>query len=188
MEQELCKVKVAARGKPDAPKDSWLAYHSSCDPLELLLLARPVEFGTRTANHRVCWVNRYDWGYHCACADQLETGAAQFFADIDPDSGWAAAVKRQDRLEARVDTHLKDDKSSSFFKSEQDADAFGCILNFVGSGDWECARLIFGEEESMMFPGKKELIGFWYDDNDNRYNDSEIDMGWKLEDPIIEHV
>ncbi|KAJ6456588.1 hypothetical protein C8R47DRAFT_186897 [Mycena vitilis] len=223
-------VKVNGYGKPDAPKDSWLAYHSSCDPLELLLLARPVEFGTRTTNPRVCWVNRYDWGHHCA--DQ--TGAAQFFADIDPDSGWAAAVKRrQDRLEARgkyrgkkdrdnerwerletydsrntflvdaangpevlklvaqpsaLDTHLKDDKSTSFFQSEQAADAFGCNLNFVGSGDWECARLIFGEEDAEMFPGKKELIGFWYDDNDNRYNDSEIDMRRKLETPLIEYV
>jgi hypothetical protein len=38
-----------------------------------------------------------------------------------------------------------------------------------------------------MFPGKKELIGFWYD-ADNRYNDSEIDMGRKLKDPIIETI
>ncbi|KAJ7666749.1 hypothetical protein DFH06DRAFT_250852 [Mycena polygramma] len=222
-------VKVNGYGKPDAPKDSWLAYHSSCYPLELLLLARPVDFATRSTNPRVCWVNRYDWGYHCADP----TGAAQFFADIDPGSGWAAAIKRQDRLESRgkyrgkkdrdnerwerletydsrntflvdaangpevlklvaqpseLDTHLKDDKSTSFFKSEEAADAFGCNLNFIGGGGWECARLIFGEE-SAMFPGKKkELVGFWYDDNDNRYNDSEIDMGWKLEPPMTRRV
>ncbi|KAJ7752419.1 hypothetical protein DFH07DRAFT_1031635 [Mycena maculata] len=89
-------AKVNGFGHADAPKDSWLACHSSCDPLELLLLARPVSRETRANNRRVCRVNRYDWGYHCADA----AGAACFFVDIDPDSGWGAANERQRRLDA----------------------------------------------------------------------------------------
>ncbi|KAF8184153.1 hypothetical protein K438DRAFT_1974738 [Mycena galopus ATCC 62051] len=220
-------IKVNGYGYADASKDSWLAYHSSSDPLELLLLARHVCWETRSENSRVCWVNRYDWGYHCA--DQGR--AARVFADIDSDSGWPEANKRQKELQAagkyrrqndpdneiwerldtyashntflvdaangpevmkllarpsQLETHLKDDKSSSFFKAEGDTDAFGCNLAFMGE-EWEFARLIFGEEESTTFPGKKELVGFWYD-ADNRYNDAEMSVGRKLETPLFEHI
>jgi hypothetical protein len=47
--------------------------------------------------------------------------------------------------------------------------------------DWEFARLIFSED-SKLFPGEKELVGFWYD-ADNRYH--EIDDERKLEMPIF---
>jgi hypothetical protein len=47
--------------------------------------------------------------------------------------------------------------------------------------DWEFARLIFSED-SKLFPGEKELVGFWYD-GDNRYH--EIDDERKLEMPIF---
>ncbi|KAJ7472186.1 hypothetical protein FB451DRAFT_1135027 [Mycena latifolia] len=87
-------AKVNGFGHSNREPDSWLAYHSSCDPLELVLLARPVCWDTRAENPRVCWVNRYDWGYHCADA----SAAARFFADIDPDSGWGAANAREKRL------------------------------------------------------------------------------------------
>ncbi|KAF7333442.1 SET domain protein, sequence [Mycena venus] len=221
-------VKVNGYGHPDTPTGSWLAYHSSCDPLELLLLARPVSWDTRSRNPRVCWVNRYDWGYHCADS----TRAGRFFADIDPDSGWAAASKRQKQLEAagqyrrkkdpdnerwerlekydshniflidaangpdvikllarpsELETRLEKDKSSSLYNSKGDAEAFGCHLAFIGNDDWEFARLIFGEEESTTFPGKRELVGFWYD-ADNRYNDSEMTMGRKLGTPVVENI
>lgn len=73
------------------PKDSWFAYHSSCDPIELLILARPVCYDPRSINSRVSWVNRYDWGY--SSADPF--GAARFFADIAPDAGWAKALKKK---------------------------------------------------------------------------------------------
>lgn len=88
-------AKVNGYGFADGPKDSWLAYHSSYDsPLELLLLARSVSWETRTGHPRVCWVNRYDWGYHCAKGMR----AARTFAEIDPESGWPAANERHKRL------------------------------------------------------------------------------------------
>lgn len=51
----------------------------------------------------------------------------------------------------------------------------------MGSG-WEFARLIFSKEDSTMFPGKKELIGFWYD-QDNRYNYED-----DLKEPVFENI
>lgn len=72
------------------------------------------------------------------------------------------------------------------FKNEEDKEPFGCNLAFMGD-EWEFARLIFGEEESKTFPGKQELVGFWYD-ADNRYNDSELDLGRKLEEPMFDDI
>ncbi|KAJ7200586.1 hypothetical protein GGX14DRAFT_400583 [Mycena pura] len=215
-------AKVNGFGDIDHATDSWFAYHSSCDPLALLLLARPVQWDTRTASQRVCWVNRYDWGYHCANAYL----AARFFADVDAESGWGAAYKRQralqdaggdpdnarwERLEAfdshnaflvdaaegagvlkllarpsELDKRLKAHQASSFFKGE-DSDVFGCHLPSIGNDDWEFARLIFSEEDSPLFAGKKELVGFWYD-QDNRYKDSEVDRGTELKTPVIKNI
>lgn len=78
------------------------------------------------------------------------------------------------------------------FTSKAATGAFGCNLNFIGNDEFEFARLIFGQDDSPKFPGKKELVGFWYD-ADNRYTDSEMsqgprDKGRKLKTPIIEHV
>ncbi|KAK7028466.1 SET domain protein, sequence [Favolaschia claudopus] len=85
-------IKVNGYGDPKMPMDSWLAYHSSCDPLDLLLLARSVHWSTRSSIPRVRWVNRYDWGYHCADPDR----AARIFAHIDPEAGWAEAYQRRE--------------------------------------------------------------------------------------------
>ncbi|KAF7340808.1 SET domain-containing protein [Mycena sanguinolenta] len=218
-------ARINGYGDPDASDNSWLAYHSSCDPVELLLRARHVCWDTRSDNPLVRWVNRYDWGSNCA--DPQRT--ARIFADIDADSGWAAAYAREKRLHAagkyrrdnnpenkrwdrleythashniflvdaingpnvlkllarpsELEAHLDREKSSSLFKNEDDADAFGCNLAFIGQ-EWEFARLIFGEEDSSTFPGEKELVGFWYD-ADNRYNDSERDWGRKLNTPLV---
>lgn len=46
--------------------------------------------------------------------------------------------------------------------------------------------MIFSEEDSAMFPGKKELIGFWYDDCHASYGD--LQPGETLRDPLFEHV
>lgn len=89
-------VKVDGFGYPGRQKDSWLAYHSSYEPLDLLLLARSVCWETRNETPRVCWVNRYDWGSNCV--DLL--CMARVFADIDPGSGWAAAIKQEKQRQA----------------------------------------------------------------------------------------
>jgi hypothetical protein len=44
--------------------------------------------------------------------------------------------------------------------------------------------LIFGEEDSTVFPGEKDLVGFW-SDQDNRYNKPEIDLGRPLGKRLI---
>ncbi|KAJ7908897.1 hypothetical protein B0H13DRAFT_2015778 [Mycena leptocephala] len=127
----LWKVaKVNGYGHPDAPKDSWLAYHSSCDPLELLLLARPVCWEARSANPRVCWVNRYDWGYHCAESFR----AARFFADIDPESGWAAATKRQRALEAAGKYRHKKDPDNERWERLETYDSHNIFLVDAANG------------------------------------------------------
>jgi len=49
--------------------------------------------------------------------------------------------------------------------------------------------MIFSEEDSAMFPGKKELVAFWYDDCHAHYDEyEEAAPGEKLRDPIFEHV
>ncbi|KAJ6510856.1 hypothetical protein C8R45DRAFT_1161963 [Mycena sanguinolenta] len=220
-------ARVNGYGDPDASDDSWLAYHSSCDPIELLLCSRHVCWETRSDDPLVCWVNRYDWGSNCADPGR----AARIFADIDADSGWAAANAREKRLRdagkyrrknhpdnerwerledtysshniflvdaangpnvlkllarpSELEARLDGEKSSSLFKNEEDENAFGCNLAFIGE-EWEFARLIFGEQESSTFPGEKELVGFWYD-ADNRYNDSERDWGRTLKTPLLKN-
>ncbi|KAJ7187222.1 hypothetical protein C8R46DRAFT_981505 [Mycena filopes] len=234
---KLVKVNGFGEGA-DPATDSWLAYHASCDPLALLLLARPIQWDTRNDSPRVCWVNRYDWGYHSANV----FAAARFFEDVDPEAGWGVAYKlerqrqrkrarglgrgkgkeenpdkeRWERLEAyashntfladaqggaevlkllarpsKLETQLEQDRASSFFHrthdGEKEEEAFGCHLPSIGDDDWEFARLIFGEEDSPLFPGKKELVGFWYD-QDNRYKDSVVDRGIELGTPVIKEI
>ncbi|KAJ7888584.1 hypothetical protein B0H14DRAFT_3127210 [Mycena olivaceomarginata] len=61
---------------------------------------------------------------------------------------------------SKLETHLEDKKSSSLFASEA-TEAFGCNLAFIGDvSEWDFAQLIFGEEDSSVFPGEKELVGF----------------------------
>jgi hypothetical protein len=49
---------------------------------------------TRQDRKHLAWVNRYDWGYHFYGADD----PARTLADIDPESGWHAAIERSKRL------------------------------------------------------------------------------------------
>ncbi|KAJ7102776.1 hypothetical protein C8R44DRAFT_887512 [Mycena epipterygia] len=87
---------------------------------------------------------------------------------------------------SKLDEHVRAKESS--FLSNQDAseskEPFGCNLAFLGE-EWEFARLVFSESET--FPGEKELVGFWYD-QDNRYNNAEFELERKLEEPLFEIV
>jgi hypothetical protein len=83
-----------------------------------------------------------------------------------------------------LEENLRAEQSSSFVASGGGEDAFGCNLKFLGE-EWEFARLIFSEEDSTVFPGEKELVGFWYD-RDNRYSESEEDLGRPWEEPLFE--
>ncbi|KAJ7791472.1 hypothetical protein B0H14DRAFT_3500386 [Mycena olivaceomarginata] len=202
-------AKVNGYGHADREFDSYLVYHSSQSPLDLLCLARGVTWETRLETPRVCWVNRYDLGYHCA----NDFRAARLWGEVDPGAGWLAALERYKRLSAvnkspneghpdkekwkrlhgyashniflvdaadgaevvklmarpsELEENLRAEQSSSFVASGGGEDAFGCNLKFLGE-EWEFARLIFSEEDSTVFPGEKELVGFWYD-QDNRYN------------------
>ncbi|KAJ7882191.1 hypothetical protein B0H14DRAFT_3433566 [Mycena olivaceomarginata] len=62
----------------------------------ILCLARGVTWETRLETPRVCWVNRYDWGYHCA----NDFRAARLWGQVDPGAGWLAALERYKRLSA----------------------------------------------------------------------------------------
>jgi hypothetical protein len=59
-------------------------------------------------------------------------------------------------------------------------------LKFCGE-EWDAGRMIFSEEDSAMFPGKKELVAFWYDDCHAGYEDH-IALEGELQDPTFEHV
>jgi hypothetical protein len=84
---------------------------------------------------------------------------------------------RPSELDNRVEK-----ESSSFYSSEESL-PFGCHLRF-GGDEWEVGKMIFSEEDSTMFPGKKELIAFWYDDCYAEYGDH----GPVKSVPIFEHV
>ena len=77
------------------------------------------------------------------------------------------------------------EKESSSFYSSGESLPFGCHLRF-GDSEWDAGRMIFGKENSAMFPGEKELIAFWYDDCHAHYGD--IEPGETLRDPISENV
>jgi hypothetical protein len=47
--------------------------------------------------------------------------------------------------------------------------------------------MVFSEKDSAMFPGKKELVAFWYDDCHAGYEDY-IALEGELQDPTFEHV
>jgi hypothetical protein len=89
------------------------------------------------------------------------------------------------RRPSELDVNVGAKKASSLFAGDGE-DSFGCNLPFLGEG-WEFARLIFSEEDSTTFPGEKELVGFWYD-QDNRYNDCEDEMQRKLKEPAFEII
>lgn len=90
---------------------------------------------------------------------------------------------------SELDERVRAKESSSLFSSQdgtQSKEPFGCNLAFLGE-EWEFARLIFSEDESETFPGEKELVGFWYD-QDNRYNDAEFELERKLEEPLFDII
>jgi hypothetical protein len=89
-------AKVNGYGHADREFDSYLVYHSSQSPLDLLCLARGVTWETRLETPRVCWVNRYDLGYHCA----NDFRAARLWGEVDPGAGWLAALERYKCLSA----------------------------------------------------------------------------------------
>lgn len=66
-----------------------------------------------------------------------------------------------------------------------DADAFGCYLTYPGTCEWEVARLIFSEEESVKFPGEKDLVAFWYD-QPNSYLEKDFSPARGV--PIVEDL
>lgn len=59
-------------------------------------MARSVKSRGRDETGRVACVDRYDWGTHFSAHDEDLT--PRTFADIDPGSGWKAAVERRKRL------------------------------------------------------------------------------------------
>jgi hypothetical protein len=150
-----------------------LAYHSSCDPLELLLLARPVDWATRSSNPRVCWVNRYDWGYHCA----NPTRAARFFADVDSSSGWDEANKRQEER-AAAGTYRRPKKDEDIERWERlgtynghniflvdaanGAEALKLLARFVSYPSLGCVRLsltcLFQTLQAGDASGRQEVV------------------------------
>ncbi|KAJ7270428.1 hypothetical protein C8J57DRAFT_1508460 [Mycena rebaudengoi] len=86
----------------------------------------------------------------------------------------------------KLDEHLQEHQSSSFFASES-AQQLGCNIKFIGDDeDWEFARLIFSDDDSTVFPGE-ELVGFWYD-QDNRYHEDAEYNERPLEDPLLESL
>ncbi|KAF7290821.1 hypothetical protein MIND_01323300 [Mycena indigotica] len=193
-------AKVDGFGLPDRPKDTWIAYHSSySSPAELLSMTRDIDWGNRMENPRVCWVNRYDWGSQCSNS----SGAARMFAALDPGSAWPVAVERKKRrwqyahnntflLDAKyaagllrtiarpslLDENLSKGEGSSFLGGET---VVGCHLPITKS-EYEFARMIFSEEDSVSVPGKKELVAFWYE-RDNMYHYEEA-----LGEPTYEDV
>lgn len=80
---------------------------------------------------------------------------------------------------SELDSRRDDCESSSLHPANGGTEAFGCYLKFLGE-EWEVAKLIFSEEDSINFPGEKELIAFWYDQT-NDYDGSEGD-------PIVANV
>ncbi|KAK7033553.1 hypothetical protein VNI00_012777 [Paramarasmius palmivorus] len=70
---------------------------------------------------------------------------------------------------SRLDVNMKRQMHTSLFATLTDQEPFGCNLSFIGSSDWEHAKLIFSEEPSQRFPGKRELLAFWYDDRQAYY-------------------
>jgi hypothetical protein len=54
-----------------------------------------LSWGNRDGHERLAWVNRYDWGFHFSGTHD----SARTLADIDPESGWRAAIERRKRLE-----------------------------------------------------------------------------------------
>lgn len=82
---------------------------------------------------------------------------------------------------------MKAKESSSLFSADETATPFGCHIKFHGQ-EWEVGRLIFGDKDSLIFPGKKELVAFWYDEN-HHYEEEEYTMlGEEIRDPIFEYV
>lgn len=83
-----------------------------------------------------------------------------------------------------LDTHLASEISSSFFSKDAPTESFGCHLQGFGE-EWDAPWLIYGEKDSTMFPGEKELVAFWYD-RDNSYSDCDSDGGHDVQPPLFE--
>ncbi|KAG7447048.1 uncharacterized protein BT62DRAFT_99560 [Guyanagaster necrorhizus] len=72
-------------------RTGWIVYHEDESPQALVEKGVEVDFVSKDPS--ISYVNRYDWGNH-----MYDWGyTTRTWGDIDPDSGWAAALERHRR-------------------------------------------------------------------------------------------